>query len=194
MSVFLNSILGAFGLVSTTVDTLNNLKESKHILDIVKKRHKNKKLNISKKFTKRLSKKAAASAVSAATLGTGAVVITVAGLEVMDYCNELRELHEEDNILFKTKAKFYYTECLNEAKDDSQEIIVAIKEAVPIAIRKTWEETKSISRATWEKTKEISVKTWRSASTISKYTWDTSTRETNEAIESLLDWASELTQ
>jgi len=193
-SVFLKSILGVFGLASTTIGTLNNLKESKQILDFVKKRHKNKKLNVSKKFTKRLSKKVAASAVSAATLGTGAVVITVAGLEVMDYCNEMRELHEEGNVLFKTKEKFNYTECLSKAKHDSQEIIISIKKSVPAAIRKTWQDTKSISRATWEKTKEISVKTWQSASATSKSAWDTSTRETNEAIESLLDWASELTQ
>ena len=194
MSIFLNSILGVFGLASTTVDALNNLKESKQILDVVKKRHNIKALNISKRFTKRSSKKAAASAVSAATLGTAAVVITVVGLEVMDYCNEKQELHEEGNILFKTNNKFNYTECLSEAKNDSKAIIISIKNAVPAAILSSWENTKSISRETWEKTKETSIKIWQSASAVSETAWHASTRETNKTIESLLDWASGLTQ
>ena len=56
-SMFLNSILGVFGLASTSIDALSNLHENKQILDVVKTRHEKRKLNASKKFLKRTSKK-----------------------------------------------------------------------------------------------------------------------------------------
>lgn len=194
VSIFLNSILGFFGLVSTSIDTLINLQENKQILDVVKKRHKDKELKVSKRFIKQSSKKAAASAVSAATLGTAAVVITVVGLEVIDYCDKKHELQEESNILFKTNDDFVYANCMSSAKDDSEIILISIKNAVPVTIRKSWDATKSISRATWEKSKEISISTWQSASTTAETTWDTTSSSTNKSLESLIDWASKLTR
>ena len=121
-SMFLNSILGVFGLASTSIQTLNNLQESKQIIDKVKKRHKVKKRNVSKRFTKRAGRRIAASAVSAATIGTAAVVVAVATIEVIDYCDDKEEIHNDENLLFKSDEKFDYDECLNEAEEDSRNI------------------------------------------------------------------------
>ncbi len=171
-SMFLNSILSIFGLEATSVVTLNNLKESKKIVNKIRARNKAKKIEISKKFVKRTSKKVASSAVSAATIGTAAVVITVAGLEVYDYCDEKREIQEESNILFNEKKEFNYNECLTEASKDSTKIIASVKKAIPGIASKTWESTKNISNETWESTKKIGSETWNSTSEASEKLWN----------------------
>ena len=74
----------------------------------VKIRHKLKRLKLSKKFIKRTSRKISVSAVSAATIGTAAVVVTIASLEIYDYCNDKKELLEDGNILFKSNEEFDY--------------------------------------------------------------------------------------
>ena len=188
--LFLNSILGTFGLAATSIETLNNLQESKKILEVIKTRHTTRKLNISKRFIKRSTKKVTASAVSAASIGTAAVVITVAGLEILDYCDEKKELHDEDNILFKRDDVFDYSECLNQAQDDSTEIIASVKESVPEMVSKAWESTKNISESTWEKIQEISISAWVSTKDASSNAWDITSETTQEVWSSLLEWAT----
>jgi len=200
--LFLNSILGAFGLVSTSLGTFSNLQQSKQTLDLVKKRHKTKKANISKKFVKRTSKKVAASAVSAATVGTAMVVITVAGLEVIDYCNDKEELLNDGNILFRTGDSFDYYECMSEAKNDSSEIIASTREVAPQFVSMAWEDTKKISLDTWESTKVISkntwaatvnsgLETWASTKDSSAKAWATTSSESEKLWGSLIEWAEE---
>jgi mannitol-specific phosphotransferase system IIBC component len=72
-SIFLNSILGLFGLVSTSLDTLNQLKDSQEIVETMKERNKSKKEKAPKRFARKASTRVAASAVAAATIGTAAV-------------------------------------------------------------------------------------------------------------------------
>jgi len=170
-SLFINSILGAFGLVYTSLETFNTLQESHQIIGDVKKRHKTKKMNASKKFVKRSSRKIASSAVSAATIGTAAVVITVAGLEVHDYCEDREELQEDENLLFGTDVTFDYKHCLSDAKNESSEIIISVKKAVPEAVNNAWDETKSFSNEAWESTKKISPDAWISTYNASSSLW-----------------------
>ncbi|WP_275098765.1 hypothetical protein [Sedimenticola hydrogenitrophicus] len=148
-------------------------------MEKMKKRHKDKKLNLPKKFVKRSSKKIASSAVTAATIGTAGVVITVAGLEVYDYCEDRKELHEDENILFKTNSEFDYTQCLADAKNDSNEIIISVKKAVPEMVDSAWEDTKDISNEMWAFTKKISTETWSSATSAGGKLW-----------QSLTDWVN----
>jgi hypothetical protein len=91
---------------------------------------------------KRTSTKIASSTVAAATIGTAAVAITVAGLEVYSYCEDKNELHEDEKNLFKTKTEFDFKQCLIDAKKDSNEIIVAVKKAVPEIVGSAWESFK----------------------------------------------------
>jgi len=175
---FMNSILGTFGFAVTSIEKLHQLKESKRILDVVKKRHNDKKLNISKRFIKRSGKKVATSAVSAATIGTAAVAITVAGMEMHDYCDDKRELHDEENLLFGKQEEFDYSKCLAEAKNDSSKIIASVKESLPKLVSDAWASTKNISKSSWQTIKEES-----------SHVWATTTDTTNEAWSTLLEWA-----
>lgn len=199
-SMFLNSILGVFGLASTSIKTLNNLQESKQIIDKVKTRHKTKKLNVSKKFAKRTTKRIAASAISASTIGTTAVVVAVVGFEIYDYCEDKKEWIEDNNILFSKGEEFDYRKCWNATKNDTGAMIASVKEAVPDKVTSTWKDTKDISNESWETTKRITFDTWGSTKSISSDTWNftkdvstdawNSTSDTTEKLwDSLIDLA-----
>ena len=126
-TLFLNSILGVFGLISTSVSNLASLKESQLVVNRMKDRHKVKKDNVSKRFVKKSSKRVASTAVAASTIGTVAVVLTVASLEVSDYCDENKELAEDENILYGTENEFDYESCLKEGKDHAITIMELVK-------------------------------------------------------------------
>ena len=170
-SIFINSILGAFNLVAMPFEKFNQLQESHKVIDKVKKRHQEKKTNVSKKFVKRSSKKIASSAVSAATIGTAGVVITVAGLEAHSYCEDKKEIQEDGNLLYGTDIKFDFKQCLIGAKEESSEIIVSVRKAVPKIVDNAWEETKEISSETWESVKNTSTQAWTSALETSSDFW-----------------------
>ena len=147
----------------------------------------------------RTSKKITVTAVSAATIGTAAVVVAVAAFEVYDYCEDKEEIHNDGNLLFKSDDKFDYKECLNDATEDSEEIIASIKKAVPKAVESTWEDTKNISDKSWEATKNISLKTWNSTKVLSLKTWNATQMITSDSLSSassatekiwrsLIDW------
>ena len=189
-SMFLNSILGVFGLASTSIETLNNLQESKQIIDKVKKRHKTKKSNMSKKFLKRSSRKITASAVSAASIGTAAVVITVMSLEMLDYCDDKKELQDNENILFNKTNSFNYSECMKEAQKDSSAMILSAKQAFPKMVANSWDSTKNISGSAWEATKATSVQAWLSTKTIGSDTWHSVSDTTKHMSSSMINWAT----
>ena len=187
-SIFLNSILGVFGLASTSIETLNNLHDSKQIVDKVKTKHKAKKLKISK-YAKRTSRRISASAISAATIGTAAVVVAVVGFEVVDYCDDKEDLHEFENILFKTDKEYDYGECLSEAKNDTKAIIESVKNAVPKAVNSTWNGTKDISQESWNSTKSMTIRAWKATKSISNDAWGSTTETTDKFWDSLIDIA-----
>jgi hypothetical protein len=174
-SIFINSILGAFDLVAMPFEKFNQLQESHNVIDKVKKRHQEKKTNVSKKFVKRSSKKIASSAVSAATIGTAGVVITVAGLEAHSYCEDKKEIQEDGNLLYGTDIKFDFKQCLIGAKEESSEIIFSVRKAVPKIVDNAWEETKEISSETWESVKNTSTQAWTSALETSSDFWNSLT-------------------
>ncbi len=187
-TMFLNSILGVFSLASTSIETLSNLQESKHIVDTVKKRHQKSKLIISKRFTHRARNRIAASAVSASTIGTAAVVVAVVGFEMYDYCEDKKEWTKENNILFNNDEEFDYSECWNEAKNDTATMVVSIKESVPETVSSTWEATKDISKESWQKTKRITFDTWKSTKSVSSETWNSTVDTTDKLWDSLINY------
>ena len=67
-TLFLNTILGAFGLAATSIETLQNLKTSQQIVKRMKTRQAQKKLKVTKRFAKRPAKRIASAAVAAATV------------------------------------------------------------------------------------------------------------------------------
>lgn len=154
----------------------------KNKIDTIKKRHKIKDLNASKRFAERSGKKITSSAIAAGTIGTAGVIFTIAGLEVYDYCEDKRELLKDENILFDTNKKFDYKTCLDEATKDSKKIIILIKESSSEAIKSSWNETKDISQEQWQlfkkefddilqKTKGFNKEQWQNIKINADYMW-----------------------
>ncbi|MES9902801.1 MAG: hypothetical protein ABW168_08970 [Sedimenticola sp.] len=172
-TVFLNSILGMFDLALTSaesVQTINELKNSKQIVERMKTRNKDRKDAVPGKFLKRTGTKIASSAAAAATIGTAAVVVTVAAFEVESYCDDKKELHEDGNILNSTSDEFDYETCAKEATADTKRLMSSVKDSVTGSVADAWESTKDYtaesmtgveesSSETWEKTKK-SLKSW----------------------------------
>lgn len=52
-TLFLNTLLGAFGLVTTSAKELSQLRESQQIVEKMKAEHKKKKVKTTKRFLKR---------------------------------------------------------------------------------------------------------------------------------------------
>jgi hypothetical protein len=144
----------------------------KQKINTIKDRHQAKNLNISKKFVKRSSNKIASSAVAAATIGTAGVVLTIAGLEIYDYCDDKRELLNDENILFDTNKEFNYTECLQSAKDDSAKIITLMQKSAPKTVYKAWQETKNFSQDKWSNIKTGTNDLWNQRENINQWTKD----------------------
>lgn len=116
---FFSSILGLFGYAAIPVENLTQLSQSKKVVQKMQGRHKIKSANVSKRFIKRSGKKVAVTAVSAATIGTVAVIGTLTYLEVSQYCDEKKVLNEDANILFNTDEIFDMQACLEQGKQDS---------------------------------------------------------------------------
>jgi len=116
---FFSSIFALFGYAALPIESLNNLTHSKKIVQKMQSRHKTKTANVSKRFIKRSGKKVAITAVSAATIGTVAVIGTLTYLEISQYCDDKRILNEDANILFDTQKEFNMQACLDQGKQDS---------------------------------------------------------------------------
>ena len=170
-NLFLNSILGVFGLVTTSVDTLTNLQSSQKIVEKMKTRHKAKKLDITKNFAKRTSKKLASTALAAATIGTVAVVVTVASIEVADYCEEKKSLQEDYNILYETKQEFDFNHCLEEGKNESKMMLEEIKLSTTEAVNSAMSSTVEYSNEKWLAIKEASGEVFKSSEIATNELW-----------------------
>lgn len=156
MSFFLSNILGAFGMVTTSLATLQKLKSSEAVVQQLKKRHHTKKAKVTKKLAKRAGKKVTSATVAAATLGPIAVATVVTGLEIKNYCDDKRDLQEEANLLFGTNIEFDYKNCADEARKDSIEIYDDLKQSSVDAVASAFKKTTDYSSTVWSTTLETS--------------------------------------
>jgi uncharacterized membrane protein YdfJ with MMPL/SSD domain len=122
-SLFLNTIIGAFGRAAIPLATLVQLQASQKIVDTMKARHLRKQTRITKRFIKRSGRRVASAALAAATFGTVVVAAAMTAVGISDYCNEKKELQEEANILYGTAIKFDLDQCLEESAEDAKAII-----------------------------------------------------------------------
>ncbi len=155
-SIFINSILGVFGLATTSLEAMQDLQKSQAIVQAMKQRNKTRSSKVTKRFMKRTSRRLAGSAAAAATIGTAAVVTTVAILEVMDYCEEKAEMLEEENLLFGTEKTFDYEACKDEATEDVKQIAASTKDEVSASVRESWDNTGNYTREKWNEAIEAS--------------------------------------
>jgi hypothetical protein len=170
-SLFLNTILGVFGLATTSVETLSKLQSSQKVVEQMKTRHKAKKVDVTKNFAKRSSKKIASTALAAATIGTVAVVVTVASIEVADYCEEKKSLQEDANILYGTKNEFDFNHCLEEAKEESKIMLEEIKLSTEEAITTAMDSTVEYSNEQWLAVKQASASAIKSSEIATSELW-----------------------
>jgi hypothetical protein len=146
---FFNSILGALGLVALPAGELLELKASQKIVEKIKERHNHKKVDASKRISKRAAKKVASTAAAAATVGTVAVAATTASLEVADYCEEKASLQEDENILYGTEASFGLEQCIEEGKEDSKVIMAELKSSSIEAVSNAFNAASEYSSQFW---------------------------------------------
>lgn len=153
--LFLNTILGAFGLVATSADTLQNLKASREVVQQMKKRQSQKKTRITKRFVKRSGKRVASGALAAATVGTVAVVAAMTTIEITDYCEQQKELQEDLDVLNGTTTEFDLDECLQHSKEDAKAIYAEVKNSVSDTVAGTFESTSSYADELWGDVKAL---------------------------------------
>ncbi len=175
-TLFLNTILGAFGLVTTSVETLSNLQSSQKVVEQMKTRHKANKLKVSKKFAKRSTRRVASGTLAAATIGTIAVAVTMASFEVYDYCEDKKGLQEDANILFETTDEFDFEQCLKEGKNDSKQILADVKDIASDNVLAAMNSTAEYSSEKWLLLKESTDQTFRVTNDATNELWS-STKE-----------------
>ncbi len=129
-SLFLNSILGVFGLVSMSSAQFTALKTSKSIIEKIKVRHKKKRLDTTNRLVKRSGQRVLSISASAITLGAPAVAVAMATFEIQDYCEEHRALEEEHNALHGITSDFDFDECFKRGEEDFKKIISDVKESI----------------------------------------------------------------
>jgi hypothetical protein len=121
-TIFYQSILGLFGLTAASVTAIAELRQAKHVVEQLKKKHDVKKNAISSRYIKKAGKRAATSAITALTIGTAGVVTAVVSFEAINYCEERKELQEDENILNGSNQTFSIDQCFEEAKSDFKRI------------------------------------------------------------------------
>jgi hypothetical protein len=171
-TLFLNTILGAFGLVSTSIQSLQSLKTSHQVVEKMKKRHNQKKLNVSKKFAKKSTRRVASTALAAATVGTVAVAVTMVTFEVVDYCEEKKELQINGNLLYGTNVEFGIERCFEEGKEDSKTILQESMDSSVVAVSNAFDETAKYSGEKWAAIREASVEAFQSTGEAARDLWD----------------------
>ena len=182
-SLFLNTILGVFGLAATSVQSLQKLKASQEVVQRMTKRHETKKLKASKKIVKRAGKRIGAAAFAAATVGTVAVAAIVTGLEITDYCDEKEELQNDANILYGTDVEFNNRQCVAQAKDDSIAIYYELKSSSSTAVS-----------TAFQKTSEYSAENWRCLVEASRESIDSTKEVTSSLVDRAKTWLSKKTR
>ncbi len=138
VGLYLNAILGLFGLAATSIDALQELRSSQQVVEQMKQRHQGKKASASKRLVKRSTQRIGSTIVAAATVGTVAVTAVMVGLEIDDYCAEKQSLHEDESILYGTDNAFNVEQCLDEGREEMAHLWVDAKDAVVDGVLSTF--------------------------------------------------------
>ena len=171
-SLFLNTILGAFGLASTSIETLQNLKNSHLVAQRMKTLHKQRKIKTTKRFAARSGKRVASTALAAATIGTVAVVTAMTYLEISDYCDQKQDLQEDANILYGTEVEFNFDQCIEEGKKESKRILSEVKEYSIETASSTFDNTVRYSAEKWAAIKEATMQALQSTGDSASGLWE----------------------
>ncbi|MFT6915828.1 MAG: hypothetical protein ACJAWL_002138 [Motiliproteus sp.] len=153
-SLFLNSLLGVFGLAATSVEALQHLRGSQRVVEQLKTRHQQKKLKVAKRLSTKATRRVASTALAAATIGTVAVVLTVTSLEVAAYCEEKKALQEDENLLYGRALEFDLQQCYEEGKQETQAILAELKGSAASAVANAFRDTSQFGAELWSAIEE----------------------------------------
>lgn len=148
-TLFMNTILGAFGLVTTSLDTYNNMKDSQAVVERMRERHEVKKAEVSKNFVKKSSKKVASTVAAAATVGTVGVAMTAVTFEVSSYCDSQKSLNDDYNLLYGANEEFNFKKCLVSGKEEYVELVNEVKESAKQSLSEAVETSVEFSKEKW---------------------------------------------
>ncbi len=171
-SMFLNTILGAFGLAATSIGTLQKLQASQQVVQKMTERHAQKKKKAGKKLAERATRRLTSTVVAAATIGAVAVAATMMTFEIADYCDDKKELQEDANLLNGTQTVFNYQQCLEEGKEDSKAILSELKNSSVSAVSNAFSNTAQYSVEKWAAVKDAAVQALQSVGDASGGLWD----------------------
>ncbi|RLW63869.1 MAG: hypothetical protein B6D73_13820 [gamma proteobacterium symbiont of Stewartia floridana] len=173
-SIFYNSMLGVFGLAVTSISTLETLQASHSLTEKIRANHKKKKKGLHKRFVKKSGKRVASGALAAATIGTTAVAITMTSFEIMNYCEKLEELQIEANILHGTAFQFDYSQCFEDASDETKSILTSLKNSSVAAVFEAMQATANYSSDKWAIVKSSSMQLINTTRGSASSLWDSS--------------------
>lgn len=154
-SFFLNTLLGTFGLVAMSIDKMQQMQAAQGLVKKMKDRTSEKKSLATKKFVKKAGKRVATAAAAAATVGTAAVAFVLVGLEVDDYCDEQKELQDDENLLNGTEIEFDLGKCAFQASEDVRTNLSEMKSSATGALSKGLEELQNYSNEVWGSLKAL---------------------------------------
>ena len=157
--LFLNTILGMFGLAATSAGTLATLQASQRVVEKMKARHARKQTRITKRFVKRSGRRVASTALAAAIVGTVAVVAAMTTIEIANYCDEKRALQEEANLLYGANIEFDLEQCLDESEEDAKEIIAEATGVVTTKVSDAFDTTERYVKELWANIKAGAIST-----------------------------------
>ena len=171
-ALFLSPILGRFGLVATSVETMQGLTAASRVVEKMRLRQAAKKARIKNRFAKRASRRVSSLALAASTIGTAAVVVTMVGLEVADYCEEKRELMVDEGILNGSAVSFDFEQCLEEGKAEAEGLVEELEESSLQAASSAIDATSEYGRMKWSALKRAYAEAIESATSASYDMWD----------------------
>ncbi len=171
-SLFAQSLLGLFGLAYTSAETLARLHHAQAVVEKLQARHALKKQRAAKRVVKRSARRLAAVGLAAATVGTAAVVVTVASLEADDYCAEQQALQEEADLLYDTASAFDYAQCLAAARSDYGALASETLATLTQATEATVERSRDAGREAWARVRATALELLAAAGSSAQALWD----------------------
>lgn len=175
-TLFLNTILGVFGLAATSIDVLQHLNASQRVVEQMKSRHQHKKLQAAKRLSTKATRRVASTALAAATIGTVAVAMTVASLEVSDYCEEKETLQDDENLLYGSAIEFDLEQCFEEGKVESKAILTELKHSSARTVSDAFSGTSEYSAELWSAIRQAGLHALYSGSAAAEAWWDDAKR------------------
>jgi hypothetical protein len=137
--LFMNGILGIFGLAATKVEALVALNGAQQVLQKVRKRHIKKRIKYKGILKGRITKKL-----------LPMLPVIGAGFVVYDYCLDEKELQIDEDILNGTQTEFGMEECKQRGKENITHELYELKEKLKSLKNQSVDGT----REGWSKTKK----------------------------------------